>query len=433
MNNIKTFKHALGAGIIAFLALLLPLQASGQNLQKTFPESVYIKVDNPLDLPREQAMVYISLEKLKNHAREFNENAFVVLDQGQEVHCQLNRNDHSLPGIVLVLENMAASESRELELRFSKKGTSKRTYEKRTQAELSHKTGGKFENRKYKGGAFKNVDYLRVPDEHTDHSYYIKYEGPGWESDKVGYRFYLDWRNAVDVFGKKEPAVVLQQIGQDGFDSYHEMQPWGMDVLKVGKALGVGSLAHYFNGKANRVDKTDSVTCRIVENGNLYSSILTNYYGWKVASHQLNVSSHLSIHAGSRLTKHMVELEGNPENISTGIGKDKNARFFFRPANDNGWTYIATYGAQSLNNDNLGLAVIFRNEDLIEITDDPFSYVVQLKPVNGKVEYYFLAAWELEKDGIKNEKQFVDYLDQTIKELNQPLIVNIAGARSAKK
>lgn len=36
-----------------------------------------------------------------------------------------------------------------------------------------------------------------------DHAYYIKYERPGLESDKVGYRFYFDQRNAIDVFGKK--------------------------------------------------------------------------------------------------------------------------------------------------------------------------------------------------------------------------------------
>lgn len=106
-----------------------------------------------------------------------------------------------------------------------------------------------------------------MPDEHTDHSYYIRYEGPGWESDKVGYRYYLDWRKAIDVFGKKTGDMVLQQVGQDGFDSYHELQDWGMDVLKVGNSLGVGSLGLFYEGKAIRVDKTDSVIVRIAENG----------------------------------------------------------------------------------------------------------------------------------------------------------------------
>ena len=124
---------------------------------------------------------------------------------------------------------------------------------------------GKFENREYIGGAFKNVDFLRVPPEHKDHSWFIRYEGPGWESDKVGYRFYLDQRNATDVFGKKIPDMVLQNVGLDGFDSYHNLQPWGMDVMKVGKSLGVGSIGSVVNGGAVRVEKTDSVNCRIVE------------------------------------------------------------------------------------------------------------------------------------------------------------------------
>lgn len=67
-------------------------------------------------------------------------------------------------------------------------------FKKRTQAELSHKVNGHWEEREYIGGEFQHVQGLRVPDAHTDHSYFIRYEGPGWESDKVAYRFYLDWR-----------------------------------------------------------------------------------------------------------------------------------------------------------------------------------------------------------------------------------------------
>lgn len=71
-------------------------------------------------------------------------------------------------------------------------------------AEISVKDDGKWENRKYIGGtAFKNVQTLKLAKEHTDHSFDIRYEGPGWESNKVGYRLYLDWRNAIDIFGKR--------------------------------------------------------------------------------------------------------------------------------------------------------------------------------------------------------------------------------------
>src|SRR6476660_7722157 len=86
-----------------------------------------------------------------------------------------------------------------------------------TLAEISVKEGGKWEGRKYIGGTFKNVEKLKLAKEHTDHSFDIRYEGPGWESSKIGYRLYLDWRNAIDIFGKKTESIILPQVGQDGF------------------------------------------------------------------------------------------------------------------------------------------------------------------------------------------------------------------------
>ena len=106
-----------------------------------------------------------------------------------------------------------------------------------TYAELSRKTGGSWEGREYMDGEFENVDSLDVPKEHTDHSWYIRYEGPGWENKQVGYRLYLDWRNAIDIFGKKVDTMVLSKVGQDGFDSYHENADWGQDILKAGKSM----------------------------------------------------------------------------------------------------------------------------------------------------------------------------------------------------
>jgi len=124
--------------------------------------------------------------------------------------------------------------------------------QQKTQAYLGLKEGGEWkwvtkangnQQYEYQGGVFKPVKSLKVDKKHTDHSFDIQFEGPGWESDKIGYRIYLDWRNAIDIFGKKTNALVLQNVGLDGFDSYHEMQEWGVDILKVGDALGIGTLA----------------------------------------------------------------------------------------------------------------------------------------------------------------------------------------------
>lgn len=399
-------------------------EKNGNAVSGEYPEVLKIAVENPFDQMRKDAAVFLPLEKIKAKQPDFNARAFVVFHEQQELSSQASDldGDGNADQIVCIAD-FAPNEKKALTLRYAKSGAQSREYPKRTQAELSHKFGGKFVNRKYEGGAFQNVQHLRVPPEHTDHSFYIRYEGPGWESDKVGYRFYLDWRNATDIFGKKVPDMVLQNVGQDGFDSYHEMSDWGMDILKVGESLGIGSLAMWHDGKANRVSQTDSIACTIVANGAVQSQIRTNYFGWKVGDGSYDVVSDLSITAGSRLTKHVIAISGNPENLCTGIVKLENSTLLPPPEANSGWTYLATYGKQSLANDNLGMAILYRKNDLIEVTGDQFSHVVVLKPENSRLTYHFLGAWEQEPNGIKTAEEFEAYLKRIVMELNSPLII----------
>ena len=410
-------KSLLAIGIVSFL---IGCSAKDESLlNKTYPETITLSVKNPAAFARQDAAIVLELASLKTKAPNFNENAFVILHDTEELACQTN----SPAGQIVCIADFAPNETKTLTVRYVQSGALAREYAKRTQAELAHKFGGKFINRKYEGGAFQNVQALRVPPEHTDHSFYIRYEGPGWESDKIGYRFYLDWRNATDIFGKKTAAMVLQNVGQDGFDSYHALQDWGMDILKVGESLGLGSLAMWHEDKAHRVAQTDSVTCAIVANGAVQSQIQTKYFGWKIGNSSYHLISDLSITAGSRLTKHNVTISGNPENLCTGIVKLDSTKILMSPDSNDGWAYLATYGKQSLANDNLGMAVLYHKNDLIKITEDQHSRVVVLKPANGQLTYYFLGAWEQEPNGIKTVEAFEAYLDQTVAELNAPLVV----------
>jgi len=392
------------------------------DLKQHFPESFSFSVSNPSDFAREDENVFIKLGDVKNKQVSFNEKAFLIWTGESEIPsqiCDMN-DDGTADGIVFNIM-LAAKEKKEFTIIFNPQGEKIRPYKKRTQAEISHKVGGIFENRKYIGGKFKNVSYLKLPPEHTDHSLYIRYEGPGWESDKVGYRFYLDWRNATDIFGKKVPDMVLQNVGQDGFDSYHEPADWGMDILKVGESLGIGSIAMWEDGKANRVAETSSVDCKIVANGPVYSQIRTKYLGWKVGAGQYDLISDLSITAGSRMTKHQLEISGGAQNLCSGLAKHPDTEYFQSDMDKGGWAFIALWGKQSLAGDNLGTAVLFNTKQLSEINEDQLNHVVVLKPDQNKVTYYFTAAWEQEPGGITTKDGFQEYLDHCVEELNNPV------------
>ncbi|HET9054673.1 MAG TPA: DUF4861 family protein, partial [Cyclobacteriaceae bacterium] len=207
----------------------------------------HARVTNPLKLARPQEPLYFSYYNLglKDNAPD-NVNVVALLGAQPVPQQHIDSDgDGRKDGIQIALD-LAASKTEELEFIYNPE-LAKIAWPKLTQAEISHKDGGAWEahpkvadKKAYVGGNFKNVSTLTPPAHYTDHSNWIRYEGPGIESDKVGYRIYLDWRNGFDIFGKTVADPILQKVGQDGYESYHHMQDWGMDILKVGESLGAG-------------------------------------------------------------------------------------------------------------------------------------------------------------------------------------------------
>ncbi len=407
--------------LAAAVAVLSCTSAFQQKMEKEYPAFLALQLQNPTAAARPDAMVALSLTEVKAKAPAFNPLAMVLLQGDQEVPVQLLDEDgDGQADVILACLNFKPQETVSLKLRYAQTGYNVREYKRRTQAELSIRTGGKWQGRKYEGGTFTNVTSLRVPPEHTDHSWYIRYEGPGWESDKVGYRFYLDWRNATDIFGKLTPEMVLQNVGQDGFDSYHNPGPWGMDILKVGESLGIGSIAFWDGQKAERVAVTDSIFSAVTVSGPIYSGITTTYYGWNLGAMSTRLTSQLSITAGSRMTRQRLAMDADLPNLCTGLVKMPGTEMIPGPM-EGEWTWLATWGLQSLNNDSLGIAILYRRADEMQLTEDANSHVVVLQPENRGLDYYFLAAWEKEPGGIANKQGFVTYLHESVQRLNDPV------------
>jgi len=417
-----------------FLVLLVSLSAltflTQCKSKQAKVEPTAIWVTNPTNIAITDAEIYIPWKMLENKFSNIPAEQICVWQDNTAIASQwVDEKPHGKS--LLVLVSIPAQAKIQLTVTKADNNQKINPFPKRTYAELSVKEGGTWEwvtkeNGKqqfeYKGGTFKNVESYKVPEQHTDHSFDIRYEGPGWESDKVGYRFYLDWRNAVDIFGKKTTDMVLQNVGLDGFDSYHETCDWGQDNFKVGETLGLGSIGYWTGKEAVRVEKTDSIICRVAMNGLLKSAIETQYYGWQLANSTVDLRSNLSIVGGSRLTHCQLELsQGNPI-LCTGIIKYKGIEpetNFADTLSD--YVFLATYGFQSLANDSLGLAVIAHRKYVTLITDDSKNQIMVLQPINQQLDYYFLAAWEKERNGITNKNDFNAYLKNLILTLNNPV------------
>ena len=284
-------------------------------------------------------------------------------------------------------------------------------------AEISVKQDGKWEGQKYIGGNFKNVSSMKLAKEHTDHSFDIRYEGPGFENKHIAYRLYLDWRNAIDLFGKYSDTIVLPKIGLDGFDSYHEKCEWGSDILKVGKGMGIGSIGRLLNNQVLHFNAVDSTFVKI-ENLSKQSNVLVNYFGWNTANEKIDLKSKLSVFPDEYYVKHTIIPSKSTSGICTGIVKLKNLELIKAESANKKWAYIATYGPQTMFSDNLGMAILYQTATVDSLVKGVDDHLIVFKPSNTAVTFYFLGAWEKEKAGLKSQEEFISYLNKQLVLLN---------------
>ena len=69
--------------------------------------------------------------------------------------------------------------------------------------------------------------------------------------------------------------------------------------------------------------------------------------------------------------------------------------------------------------ENLGMAIFYETGTVQNLEEGVFDHLLIFKPTVSPISYYFLAAWEKEKAGIKTKEDFITYLDQKLALLNK--------------
>lgn len=386
---------------------------------ESYSETTTITLKNPLDIARPNEVIKINAGLLKKKSPDFNLNRFSVFYNNDEIPYDWTYNENTGVRNVLILLSFKPNETKEIVFTDSIEGE-KPT--RRTEAYLGEKKDYEKKDGYYTGGHFESTDLAKVPADHFAHDALYQFEGPGWESEKIGYRLYLDERNRTDIFGKRVNGLFLNNIGKndlvsDGDESYQSLLEWGRDIFKVGNSLGIGSIATFYQDKVTTVSDVDSIFC-LVSNAGLFSEVRTIHFGWKLDK-KINVKTMYSIYAGSRNTEVNATINKNIENLCTGLAKHENTDFF--TSDKSGWNYIALWGKQTLEDDNLGIAVFYNKDDLVKISEDELSHFVILKPDNNRLTYYFTAAWEQEPAGIKSKSAFINFLENETARLSSPV------------
>ena len=214
-------KSSLAVLFVIILLLWTPLQGAG----KFHPFT--IKLKNSLHMKRDDQLVLVSLSAIKERYKDFDENNFIIKSKEKSLPFDLV-GDSDRGVNILFQSDFKPDEQKQISFSYSNKKAV--LHNNRTRAYLGIKKNYSMKEGVYTGGNFESTNHVTVPKNHFPHDALYQMEGPAWESDKVAYRFYLDERNRIDIFGKSTPKMVLDIVGKNdllsGDESYENSLWW---------------------------------------------------------------------------------------------------------------------------------------------------------------------------------------------------------------
>ena len=251
-------------------------------------------------------------------------------------------------------------------------------------------------------------------------STHFQYEGPGWENDRIAFRNYFDERNGMDIFGKTTTEMILHKIGVGA--SYHELQDWGMDILKVGNSLGSGAIALLYQDSLYRVTAPQGGSYQLVKAGKLRSIFDLDFSEVRLGDRKVGVKHRIIITAGVFGYESRVFLEGDASGIQivSGIVNMQSKNAYLEEIGTMNILY--SYDEQSFDGEKLGMALMTRDRYYQTWFETPSegkgiiqTYALVCQPDSyGMASFFFLAGWELSDERFQTQAGFENYLQEEV-------------------
>ena len=277
-------------------------------------------------------------------------------------------------------------------------------------------------------------------------------DGPTWENDKVGFRHYLDGRNAKDIFGKRIAQISPEDvgIGEGGTveDNYHTMHDWGRDIFPVGNSVGLGGIALLVGDEVERlgvtvddtINNVEKTTFRIKEEGPERSVLTFEYNGWEAAENSYDVKEIIEIWPGMYGFKNTVEVEGlaGEETLLVGLSNINNEKPI-KEVEIGDWVALIAHDYQTYEREwLLGTAILLPKDiydgymEAPEEGDLVNSFLARLDIENGEdVTYYAIASRELSpEENFEDADYFQDYVEDLARQLSAEIDMEVRPIES---
>ena len=403
------------------------LTAFGLHASATRTVTVFVR--NQLDNARTDQPVVISLAQY-GEVRS----ALVTVD-GQEIPCQLDDlNQDDIFDELCFLANLGESERKQYTVTLFDEGEP-RSYPARVYADMLVRNTSDKKLKKNQQNNF--LESITVRGDAADAYHIQHHHGVDFESELNGIRIYFDARQTLDLYGKYQKRLELQDT-QFYTDAEQKAQGYGDDVLWVGQTFGLGAFRGWDGTKPTLVEPVRSRTQRIISYGPLRTIVEVVDRDWQapltssISHHASSITMTLRYtqYAGHRDTDVDVFFNKNVSDyrFSTGVINVKGSvEYSDRHGLRACWgtDYPAT-DTTKWKRETVGLAVLVPHKNIASeepANKDNYAFVVKIDGTHMAYKVNYTSANET--FGYHSAQEWFDYLKAWRREVDHPVIVKI--------
>lgn len=403
------------------------LTAFGLHASATRTVTVFVR--NQLDNARTDQPVVISLAQY-GEVRS----ALVTVD-GQEIPCQLDDlNQDDIFDELCFLADLGKKERKQFTVTLFDEGEP-RSYPARVYADMLVRNTSDKKLKKNQQNNF--LESITVRGDAADAYHIQHHHGVDFESELNGIRIYFDARQTLDLYGKYQKRLELQDT-QFYTDAEQKAQGYGDDVLWVGQTFGLGAFRGWDGTKPTLVEPVRSRTQRIISYGPLRTIVEVVDRDWQAPltssiSHRpssITMTLRYTQYAGHRDTDVDVFFNKNVSDyrFSTGVINVKGSvEYSDRHGLRACWgtDYPAT-DTTKWKRETVGLAVLVPHKNIASeepANKDNYAFVVKIDGTHMAYKVNYTSANET--FGYHSAQEWFDYLKAWRREVDHPVIVKI--------
>lgn len=351
----------------------------------------------------------------------FRAQSATVWDGANEIPSQLDdlNSDRRVDELAFVVD-LPANGKKILKVTFSSEKSDK-SYQSRVFAEML------VSDRK---GKHVPIRSLTVPGSSNVYNQ-LHHHGPAFESELVAYRLYFDQKQTIDIYGKFNKGLEIEECQFYPTDE-QLARGFGDDVLLVSGSCGAGALKGWNGQKATHIEPVATRTERILAYGPVRTVVEVEANDWEYQGSLLNMTNRYTLYAGHRdvLVETFFEEPLKDEVFATGVQEIKGGSTISFSDHKG---LIACWGTHWPVNDTIkyaketvGLGAYIPQKYVKAEVKDAANYLYTISAKGANSFHYYITFTSMKETfGYKTPEAWFAYIREWKNELDHPATVTI--------